>query len=328
MNVAFYIRHFTERGTEVAIYDYARYNEELLGNKSYIICLSDKAQKANGGPFTERISYDKFKKRFPVIEIDTIYEMKQIINQLELHFFYTLTHGGSDMYYFYDKELWQTCKTIKHCVFDTTCAEGDFYISISHVLNEKNNTNYPVIPHMIDLPACEENLRDLLGIPENAVVLGRYGGFDQFNIPYVYDAIIEYLNSNKDIYFLFMNTPQFFKHSNIIYVDRNLDLIYKTRFINTCDAMLHARLMGETFGLSIGEFSSKNKPIITAKCGDIEHLKILGNRALCYTNKEELLEIFKNIKGLINTTSDWNCYTYYTPENIMRIFDEQIFSRL
>jgi hypothetical protein len=55
-------------------------------------------------------------------------------------------------------------------------------------------------------------------------------------------------------------------------------------------------------------------------------LKILGNRALCYTNKEELVDIFKNIKGLIKKTSDWNCYTYYTPKNIMRIFDEQIFS--
>jgi hypothetical protein len=30
MNIAFFIRQFTERGTEVAIYDYAKYNEEIL----------------------------------------------------------------------------------------------------------------------------------------------------------------------------------------------------------------------------------------------------------------------------------------------------------
>ncbi len=28
MNVTFFVRHFSERGTEVAIYDYAKYNEE------------------------------------------------------------------------------------------------------------------------------------------------------------------------------------------------------------------------------------------------------------------------------------------------------------
>ena len=30
MNIGFFVRHFTERGTEVTIYDYAKYNEEIL----------------------------------------------------------------------------------------------------------------------------------------------------------------------------------------------------------------------------------------------------------------------------------------------------------
>ena len=42
INIGFFCRHFTERGTEIAIYNYAKYNEELLGNKSYIVCFSDK----------------------------------------------------------------------------------------------------------------------------------------------------------------------------------------------------------------------------------------------------------------------------------------------
>ena len=36
-NIGFFIRHFTERGTEVAIYDYAHYNEKILNNKSFIM---------------------------------------------------------------------------------------------------------------------------------------------------------------------------------------------------------------------------------------------------------------------------------------------------
>ena len=35
MNIGFFVRHFNERGTEVASYDYAQYNELLLNNKSY-----------------------------------------------------------------------------------------------------------------------------------------------------------------------------------------------------------------------------------------------------------------------------------------------------
>ena len=41
-----------------------------------------------------------------------------------------------------------------------------------------------------------------------------------------------------------------------------MDLNYKVKFINTCDAMIHARAMGETFGLAVAEFSKKNKPVI------------------------------------------------------------------
>ena len=36
-----------------------------------------------------------------------------------------------------------------------------------------------------------------------------------------------------------------------------------------------------------------NKPIITCKCGEIEHINILGDRAIIYNNKEELIHILK-----------------------------------
>jgi hypothetical protein len=122
-----------------------------------------------------------------------------------------------------------------------------------------------------------------------------------------------------------MNTNKFYEHSRIIYLDYNLDLIYKVKFINTCDAMIHSRAMGETFGLSIAEFSFKNKPIITCPCGDLEHIKILGDKAIQYTTKEQLLDIFKNIKQIINSRTDWNAYQLYSPEYVMNLFKKNIF---
>lgn len=325
MNIAFFVRHFTERGTEVAIYDYAKYNEELLNNKSYIICFKQETQRNIHFP-TERCSYDKFKQRFPIIEIDSIHDMTKMINDYQLSFFYTLTYGGgNDIYQFDNKNIWGNCKTIKHCVFDTTYPEGDFYISISEMLNNKYNTKLPVIPHIVDLPINNENLRNELQIPQDAIVLGRYGGKEEFNIKFTHEAIIEYLQTNPNCYFLFMNTNKFYEHPKIIYLDRNIDLDYKVKFINTCDAMIHARGMGETFGLSIAEFSSKNKPILTCNCGDSEHIKILGDKAIIYNSKENLINIFSNITNYIYSKKDFNAYTLYSPSYVMNMFNISIF---
>ena len=319
MNIGFFVRHFTERGTEVAIYDYAKYNKSILKNNSYIICFNQKAQQEMRFPST-RISYDKFKMEFPIIEINNIADMKEVIQEYKLSFFYTLTGGSQDIYQFNNKEIWGPCKTIKHCVFDTTYPESDYYISISEELNNKNKTTVPVIPHIVSLPRCEHNLRNELNIPSTAIVFGRYGGIDRFNLSIAHDAIKEYLELNKDAYFLFMNTYPFHHHPRIIYLNCNIDIEYKVKFINTCDAMIHARSDGETFGLSIAEFSIKNKPIITCPCGDLEHIKILGTLALKYKTKEELIDIFKNIKTTINSRTDWNAYRMYSPEYVMNMF--------
>lgn len=327
MNIAFFIRQFSERGTEVATYDYARFNEEFLNNKSYIICFTESAQKKMN-LFLDRASYNKFKSRFEIIEIENMSDMKNVIVEKKLSFFYAQTHGGPrDIYQFENKDIWQNCKTIKHCVFDINYPESDFYISISHHLNDKHNKNIPVIPYIVSLPDSNENLRQELNIPDTATVFGRYGGPNEFNIQMVHSSIVEVLDIDTNIYFLFMNTNKFYEHPRIIYLEKNLDLLYKTKFINTCDAMIHARSIGETFGLSVAEFSIKNKPIITCRSGDLEHIKILKDKAIIYDSKEKLIKIFRNIKTLIPLRKDWSAYAYYTPENIMLLFKTLIFDK-
>ena len=323
-NIIFFVRHFTERGTEIAIYDYAKYNEEILGNKSYICCFTPSKQSNLRWPIT-RVSYEKFNSRFKIFEVNDISDISKIIDSNNIDYFYTLTDGCPDIYQFNNKNIWGNCKTIKHCVFQTRYPESDFYISISSCLNDKNNTKIPVIPHIVSLPETNETLRNELNIPDNAIILGRHGGYDEFNISMTHNAIRYILDKNTNIYFLFMNTREFYKHPRIIYVNCNLDLIYKRKFINTCDAMIHARNMGETFGLAIAEFSYCNKPVITCQCGDLEHIKILGDKAIIYKTYEDLINIFTNINELILSKLDWNAYKDYSPEIIMKLFDKFIF---
>ena len=135
------------------------------------------------------------------------------------------------------------------------------------------------------------------------------------------------LNADPNSYFLFMNTQKFYEHPRIIYLDINIDLEYKVKFINTCDAMIHARAMGETFGLAVAEFSMKNKPIITCRCGDLAHIDILGDRAIVYNSTEELVRIFTNARSIIESRSDWNAYRAYSPERVIGLFQKYIFSK-
>lgn len=322
MNIGFFCRHFTERGTEVAIYNYAIYNEEILGNKSYIVCFSEKKQKELNWPMT-RVSFDKFNKRFEILEIDDISNMKEIIKNTKLTHFFTRSHGLPDIYEFNNTKIWENCKTIYQCVFHTLHPQGDVYCSIGNYLNEKNNTSIPVLPgHMLETSQCSNNFRNKLNIPEKALVIGRHGGNTTFYIKYVHECIKETLNHREDIYFLFMNTDKFYKHERITYLDKTINNNEKQKFINTCDAMVHARSEGETFGAAVAEFSVSNKPVITCNCGDLEHLRILGDKGIVYNNKEELTQIFHNIEIIIKSRTDWNAYKEYSPEKVMKKFKE------
>ena len=92
----------------------------------------------------------------------------------------------------------------------------------------------------------------------------------------------------------------------------------KVEFINTCDAMIHSRERGETFGLTIAEFSTFEKPIITySNSPEKNHINILGDKGFYYTNYNELYEILLNINPSVK---GYNCYTEFTPEKVMNKF--------
>lgn len=99
-------------------------------------------------------------------------------------------------------------------------------------------------------------------------------------------------------------------------------MIFKRKFINTCDGLIHAREGGETFGLTCGEFSICKKPVITWGGSEgNEHLLILKDKAVVYNNSEELETIitsFTKDKYDVNE----NGYMFYNPENVMKIFND------
>lgn len=316
------MRQFSERGTEVAAYDYAHHNEVLLGNRSLILCLNQDAQ-ANARLPMLRHSFGRFASRFELIELASIADIQAVIETRAVDVFYTQTPGHKDICELDNKRIYGACRTVKHCVFDYSCPESDRHSGISRVLNARFGTDIPVVPYMVDLPDETSSLRAELDIPDGALVFGRYGGASQFDISFVHECIESFLWDANDAYFLFMNTNKFLDHPRVIHLERELDRRRKVKFINTCDAMLHARAMGETFGAAVAEFSSKNKPVITCRSGDLEHLEILGDKAIVYNDGEELLGILKNARALAASRDDWNAYRRFTPQRVMETFRKQ-----
>jgi len=309
--VAFLSNKLTLRGTEIAMYDYAHYNEKILGNKSIIITRNYENVKQEYD--VDIHAYNKFRERFSVFYYAGQPDIDTIVSQNSVSHLYIIKAGD------WDGLISTQCKNLIHCVFSTKQPHGEIYTPIGQTVNHICKTNLPVLPHMINVDECSDNLRESLGIPSDAIVFGRYGGKETFDIQFVHEVIRHFLQTSN-VYFLFMNTNEFYQHKQIIYLPGNSDMVYKRKFINTCDALLHARTGGETFGLTCGEFAICEKPVITwGHSSENEHLLILKDKAVIYNTPNELYDILRTFtKNKYDMKN--NGYMAYTPENVMNIF--------
>jgi hypothetical protein len=323
MKVAFFIRHFGERGTEVAIYDYAHHNETLLGNESIIIGFTPEVYARHGLACIPDV-LDKFSKRFRVYLVSSFAEVDPLLHREGVDVYYTLTHGGIERPPFGDVTA---CTSGVHCVFEPRFPHGDIYFGISQQLNDRFGTSIPVLPHMVRRGPTTETLRESLGIPADAIVFGRHGGQDTFDLDIAQQAVIEVATAHPELYFLFLNTASFCSLPNVIHLPRTIDEEAKQRFINTCDAYLHGRRDGETFGLAVAEFAISEKPILACtQCTDDAHFRILKDKVYRYTTKEDLVGLLTTFqRGAMDMTT--NGYMDYTPERVMATFQSLLLSR-
>lgn len=312
MKVAFLTNHISYGGTEVSMYDYAHFNEVLLGNTSIVITRDFRA--------THGEIYAKFEKRFPVFYVTTRFEINSIVRREKVDVLYVQKSGEPDWY------GTDACKCVVHAVFTTRFPHGDVYAAISPTLNTLFGTRVPVVPYMVYVEESDETFREELGIPTDAVVLGRHGSYDSFDIGFVHTAVITLLDRNPTMHFVALNTKPFGDHPRLHYIPRTTDLRVKRKFINTCDGMLHARTRGETFGLACGEFAVCKKPILTYR-NSVEraHLDILGSACTPYSTAEELISLVES--GAWKKDMSSNGYLHYTPTAVMPVFRSVFLTR-
>jgi hypothetical protein len=298
------------RGTSVALYNYADYNEKILGNKSIII----------SSPFGDLSSINKFRNRFET-HLLTFDKYEDFCLRNNIDYLYMIKSGINDGLFL------RNTKTLIHSVFLNNQPHGYKYFYVSDWLCKEMGYSIEThsLPHIvIPLPDAKINLRESLGIPKNKIVFGYLGGPTQFDIKFVQETIIRISNENKNIVFLFMNVLPFCeKNENIIFLDGNWDLEYKSSFIDACDSMIHARSNGETFGYSVAEFSTKNKPVVTySNVPEKSHIDILKNRGIYYSDSFQLYDILNNIYNYINYDDYYKPYQNFSPEIIMDKFNK------
>jgi len=222
------------------------------------------------------------------------------------------------------EDLPTNCRTAVHAVFQNNDPHGDRYAYISKWLSdEMSQGQIPYVPHIVNLPAPTGDYKEALGISEDKTVIGRLGGYYTFDIKEVKDTIKKHLSMSDKFVFLFVGTEPFISHPNVKFINEIHNPQKKSNYINTCDAMIHARTRGESFGLSIAEFLSLNKPVIAWNGGhDKNHLEMLKNSNTLYNNEDDLLYILNNIKDI---NEEWSeRVSEYTPETVMKKF-KQVF---
>jgi hypothetical protein len=118
-----------------------------------------------------------------------------------------------------------------------------------------------------------------------------------------------------------MNTDQFCEpRRNIIFLEGAAEFHEKERFVNTCDAMLHARQSGETFGLAIAEFSVRQRPVLTwTGSHERSHIELLGSTGFYYDDAASLERLLRTLEP--DPTKDWDVYTAcFNPHAVMQQF--------
>lgn len=305
MRIAFVIERFSVRGVEGVVWSYAHYNEKLLNNDSIIIVRAQPGQPANNDITDE--AKDMFMDRFPVFVIDEN-KIDPLLIELKVDVCVVPCYGTAGCY------MPTAVPTIAHCVFVSDAKLGTMRASISNWVSRGHTR---VLPNMIDIPDTDgTNMREELGIPADAFVFGRYGGWEQFSVPWAVPVVVDLATERPDVYFVLMHTKPFEAPPNVLFVRGTCSKYRKRQFIDTCDAMIHAREDGETFGCAVGEFAVCGKPIVTCLSGDMAHAQILGDKAVVCAGPDQLKAAMGDTARLRALDMSGNGYEQYMPARV------------
>ena len=307
--IGFFINNFLSLSKINIIFNYAFYTRYYNNNENIIIYNND----------IDLSILNKFINEFNCFEITNLNEINNIL------FKNNITHLYSIGKTFISKNVINLIHLDSDNDIKNDSNDSNEFICKYALFTDYLNTHeLPIIPFIIDYNKYDtnSNFRNDLVISQDAIIIGRDGEYNDFNIIEVFNAIKEILDIDNNIYFIFVNTKPFYIHDRILYLDKIIDNSLKVKFINSCDAMIHGKINGEIYSYEIAEFSILNKPIITCLKNDINtgHINILLDKALYYYDTPSLVNIFSKISHFKNIDFNWNACNDNLPEQVIKLF--------
>lgn len=293
MILGFHSKQLTDRGTEVALFDYALAARDVLGQDVIVFAP---AHSETIVPDVKR----RFQEHFELV----LYTTPRSISCDAL---YVIKRG-------HPGRITDSIPELNHAFEYVSEPHGHRFAAISEWLarNATRPLRLPrgrvvklprlkkpdVVPLIVTLPDVREDLREELGIPDDAVVFGRHGGVGTFSLDFVKAAIRTVLDERNDIWFVFTNVERFYEHERILYLPHLPDRVDVRRFVNTCDYMIHAHALGEGFGLAVAEFALVGAPVLTFLGSPrMAHLDLLSDELLLgYTDHEDVLQLLRTLQ--------------------------------
>jgi glycosyltransferase involved in cell wall biosynthesis len=316
--LGFHTKQLTERGTETALFDYAAGARDLLGHDVSIYVPES----------TERVIprvRDRFQANFEVV----FYKRP---SQITCDALYVIKKGTPG-------RVTERIPELNHAFDDVARPHGHRFATVSDWLARKamhtvhlprrrkiavrRMRALPVVPHIVTLPDVTDDFRDSLRIPDDGVVFGRHGGVDTFDVTVAKGPIRAALDARADIWFVFMNTERFVEHERVIHLPLEARRSGIRRFVNTCDYMIHAKYLGETFGLAVAEFAFAGVPVLTdVSALKLGHLELLSDELLLgYRDQEGLLRRLRTLERRREPVKS-DVPVRYGTRNVMSRFDE------
>ena len=167
----------------------------------------------------------------------------------------------------------------RHFVSTAVFGNQDNTIDISKVIyvskhiqwlaGTQNTKNHHVVRNPIEAPYSTENLREELGIPDDAFVFGRIGRDDEsIYDPINIEAYAKVANSNT--FFVFVNPSRSSRTdierlhiSSARTIERTTSETRLSQFYNTIDVLAHSRKDGECNPANVWEAAAHRKPVIS-----------------------------------------------------------------
>jgi hypothetical protein len=185
VKILFHAEQLNYRGTTNSILEYARYNQEILGNESVIVYSQEQPEGLDVGSVPEVI--ESVQSKFKTLTYENNNHLNDIAADYDL--FYSQRAGEKvDSHTKRENAIITSTRMGVHCVFQWYDPHGDVYAYISKWMSHNIAKMYnapvmPWVPYIVDLPEPNYDTRAHLGIGRDKFVIGRFGGYNTLDIP-------------------------------------------------------------------------------------------------------------------------------------------------